>query len=74
MPTTTDAPKRLLPLGGGTFSQNHGYVPVAPDEHPMPQRKHEPGSPMTLGNMREADTVGALLQAGRGAARTKWPN
>ena len=36
----------------------------------MPQRKHEPGAPMTLGNMREADTVGALLQGRRGAART----
>jgi hypothetical protein len=43
----------MLAKGGGTFATR--YVPVAchSAEHPMAQRKHDPGPPMDLVNMRE---------------------
>jgi hypothetical protein len=42
-----------LPPGGG-FALPEMFPPLGiSDEHPITQRKHEPGPPMTLSNLRE---------------------
>src|SRR6478752_2285975 len=45
-------PGGSLPRGGGAFRLPTVPPPVISDEHPAAPRKHEPGPPMDLANMR----------------------
>ena len=46
------AGESFLPSGGRAIRAHRPRRPVIQSEHPMAQRKHEPGPPMDLANMR----------------------